>query len=67
VVEGALCRWRCASGVGGVKDLKRTRGENFLSVERAMRALDIYIGGQMRDTRSLRRVAHFFKRVDHYF
>jgi hypothetical protein len=44
VVEGALRRWRRAPGVGGVKDLKRA-SDNLLSVERAARAPDIYIGG----------------------
>jgi hypothetical protein len=66
-VEGALRRgWR-APGVGGVEYLKCVSGENLLSVERAARALDIYIGGQMRDTRSLRCVAHLFRRIAHYF
>jgi hypothetical protein len=42
-VEGALRRQRCARGVGSIEDLKRVSGENLLSVERAARALDIYI------------------------
>jgi hypothetical protein len=66
VVEGALRRWRRAPGVGGVKDLKRA-SDNLLSVERAARAPDIYIGDQMRDVRSLRHVTHFVRRVAHYF
>jgi hypothetical protein len=62
-VEGALRRrWR-APGIGGVEDLKRVSGENLLNVERAARAPDIYIRGQMRDAHSLRHVAHFFRRV----
>jgi hypothetical protein len=40
-----LHRRQCAPGVGGVEDLKRTSGKNLLSVERAARAPDIYIGG----------------------
>jgi hypothetical protein len=66
-VEGTLRRgWRAPSVVG-VEYLKRVSGKNLLSVERAARALDIYIGGQMRDTRSLRCVAHLFRRIAHYF
>jgi hypothetical protein len=64
---GAFRRGWCAPGVGGVEYLKRVSGENLLSVERAARALDIYIGGQMRDTRSLRCVAHLFRCIAHYF
>jgi hypothetical protein len=60
-VKGALCRWRRAPGIGSVEDLKHTSGKNLLSVERVMCAPDIYIGGQMRDARSLRCVAHFFQ------
>jgi hypothetical protein len=66
-VEGALRRWRRALGICSVKDLKHASGEILLSVERATHAPDIYIGGQMRDTRSLRHIVHFFKRVAHYF
>jgi hypothetical protein len=54
-------------GGGSVEDLKRASGENLLSVEWAARAPDIYIGGQMCDARSVRRVTHFFRRVTHYF
>jgi hypothetical protein len=50
-----------ASGVGSVKDLMHVSGKNLLSVERAARAPDIYIGGQMHDACSLRHVAHFFQ------
>jgi hypothetical protein len=35
-------------------------GENLLSVKRAACTPDIYIMGQIRDARSLRRVAHYF-------
>jgi hypothetical protein len=67
VVEGALHRrWR-APGGGGVEDLNRASGENLLSVERAAHTPDIYIGGQMRDARSVRHVSHFFRRATHYF
>jgi hypothetical protein len=59
-VKGTLRRRRRASDVGGVKYLKRTSGENLLSVEWVTHAPDIYIGGQMRDTRSLRHVTHYF-------
>jgi hypothetical protein len=59
-VKGTLRRRRRASDVGGVKYLKRASGENLLSVEWVTHAPDIYIGGQMRDTRSLRRVTHYF-------
>jgi hypothetical protein len=66
-VEGELRRrWR-ALGVGGGVLQKRVSGKNLLSVERAACAPDIYIGGQMRDVRSLRRIAHFFKCGAHYF
>jgi hypothetical protein len=66
-VEGTLHRrWR-ALGVGGIEDLKRASDKNLLSVERAVRAPVIYIGGQMCDARSLMRVTHFFRRVTHYF
>jgi hypothetical protein len=58
-VEGALDRRRRAPGVGGVEDLKRASGENLLSVERAARAPDIYIGGHMRDMHSLRCITDF--------
>jgi hypothetical protein len=61
-VEGVLRRWWRAPGVGGVEDLKHVSGKNFLSVERAARTPDIYIGSQMRNARSLRCVAHFFRR-----
>jgi hypothetical protein len=45
-VKGALHRqWR-APGIGGVEDLKHASGENLLSVERAVRAPDIYIGAR---------------------
>jgi hypothetical protein len=65
-VEGALRRrWR-ALGVGGGVLQKRVSGKNLLSVERAARAPDIYNGGEMCDTRSLRRIAHFFRHVTHY-
>jgi hypothetical protein len=53
-------------GGGGVEDLKRANGEKLLSVERAARAF-IYIGVQMHDARLMRRVAHFVRRVAHYF
>jgi hypothetical protein len=66
-IEGALHRWWHASSIGSIEDLKRASGENLLSVEQATRAPDIYIGGQLRDARSLRRVAHFFRCVAHYF
>jgi hypothetical protein len=72
-VEAATCsrvkrsRVRSVGGGGGVEDLKRATGENLLSVERAARSPDIYIGGQMRDTHSVKRVAHFFRRATHYF
>jgi hypothetical protein len=66
-VEGMLHRRWCALRVGGVEDLKRMSGENLLSVVRAARTPDIYIRGQMRDVHSLRRIAHFFKCVAHYF
>jgi hypothetical protein len=52
---------------GGVEDLKRASGENLLSVERAAHTPDIYIGGQMSDARSVRRVSHFFRRATHHF
>jgi hypothetical protein len=45
-VEGALRRRRRAPGVGGIKNLKRAGGKNLLSVERATRAPDIYIGAR---------------------
>jgi hypothetical protein len=45
-VEGALHRRWHALGVGGVEDLKHASGENLLSVERAVRAPDIYIGAR---------------------
>jgi hypothetical protein len=45
---------------GSVEDLKRASGENLVSVERAAHIPDIYIGGQMRDARSVRHVSHFF-------
>jgi hypothetical protein len=78
VVEGALYRRRCALGVGGVEvcfisgrgsgggveDLKHTSGENLLSVERAAHAPDIYIGGQMRDERSVWRVVYYLEMRD---
>jgi hypothetical protein len=73
-VKGALRRRRCAPGVdgveacsingrggGSVEDLKCASGENLLSVEWATCAPDIYIGGQMHDTCSVRHVAHFFR------
>jgi hypothetical protein len=66
VVEGVLRRRRCAPGVGGVKDLKHASDKKLLSVERATRAPNIYIGGQMRDAHSLRHIAHFFRRIVHY-
>jgi hypothetical protein len=59
-------RWR-APGIGAVEDLKRASDENLLSVERAARAPDIYIGGQMRDVCSLRCAAYFFRCVKYYF
>jgi hypothetical protein len=65
--KGVLHRRRRASSVGGVEDLKRACGENLLSVEQTARTPDIYIGGQMHDVHSLRCVAHFFRRVAHYF
>jgi hypothetical protein len=58
-VEGTLCRQRRAPGIGGVEYLKHASGKNFLSVERAACATDIFIGGQMRDVRSLRCVAQY--------
>jgi hypothetical protein len=72
-VKGVLRRQQCAPGVGGIevcsvsgrgggggiKDLKRASGENLLSVEWAAHAPDIFIGGQMRDARSVRCIAHF--------
>jgi hypothetical protein len=58
-VEGALRRRRCAPGISGVEDLKRASGKKLLSVGRAESAPDIYIGGQMRDMPSLKRIAHF--------
>jgi hypothetical protein len=45
-VEGALRRRWPALGVGGIKDLKYTSGKILLSVERAVRAPDIYIGAR---------------------
>jgi hypothetical protein len=66
-IEGVIHRRRHAPGIGGIKDLTRASGENLLSVERAARAPDIYIGGQMRDAHLLRCVAHFFRHVAHYF
>jgi hypothetical protein len=80
-VEGTLCRRQHAPSVGdveecsvsgrgggaGIEDLKHASGKNLLSVERAAHAPDINIGGQMRDARSVRRVAHFFRRVTHHF
>jgi hypothetical protein len=72
-VEAVTCsgvkrsRVRSVGSGGGVEDLKRATGENLLSVERAARSPDIYIGGQMRDTHSVKRVAHFFGRATHYF
>jgi hypothetical protein len=60
-VEAMACsRGEVIEGVGNVEDLKRASGENLLSVERAAHAPDIYIGDQMRDTRSLRRIALLF-------
>jgi hypothetical protein len=80
-VNGALCRWRHAPDIGGIKacsvsgqeggddveDLKRASGENLLSVERAAHAPDIYMAGQMRDAHSVRRVTHFERHIAHYF
>jgi hypothetical protein len=60
-VKGVLCRRRRAPAVGSVEDLKHASGKNLLSVERVTCTPDIYIGGQMRDMRSLRCVAHFFQ------
>jgi hypothetical protein len=45
-VEGALRRRRHALGIGSIEDLKRVSGEILLSVERATRAPDIYIGAR---------------------
>jgi hypothetical protein len=45
-VEGVLRRRRRAPGIGGVEDLKRVSGKNLLSVERAARTPDIYIGAR---------------------
>jgi hypothetical protein len=45
-VEGALRRRRRAPGIGGIEDLKLVSEENLLSVERATRAPDIYIGAR---------------------
>jgi hypothetical protein len=56
-------RLRVCSIGDGVEDLKHASGKNLLSVELAVRAPDIYIGGQMCDVRSLRHIAHFFRRV----
>jgi hypothetical protein len=67
VVKGVLRRRWHAPGIGDVEDLKRASGKNFLCVEQAVRTADIYIGGQMHNARSLRRVTHFFRRVMHYF
>jgi hypothetical protein len=67
VIEGALRRRRHAPGVCGIEDLKCVSDKSLLSVERATRAPDIYIGGQMRHVRSLRCIAHFFRHVVHYF
>jgi hypothetical protein len=81
VVAGTLCMWQRAPSVGdieecsvssrggggGIEDLKHASGKNLLCVERAAHALDINIGGQMRDVRSVRRVAHFFRRAAHHF
>jgi hypothetical protein len=66
-VKGALPWRRRALGIGGVEHLKHVSGKKLLSVELAARAPDIYIGGQMRDVHSLRRIAHFSRRVVHYF
>jgi hypothetical protein len=66
-VEGALRRQWHAPGFDGIEDLKRASGEILLSVEWAGCTPDIYIGGQMRDVHSLRRVAHFFRRIANYF
>jgi hypothetical protein len=66
-VEGVLRRrWR-APGIGGVEYLKRASGKKLLGVERAARTPDIYIRSQMHGARSLRRIAHFFRCVAHYF
>jgi hypothetical protein len=59
--EGALCSRRRALSVGDVEDLKCTSGENLLSVERATRVPDIYVGGQMHDAHSLWHVTYFFQ------
>jgi hypothetical protein len=65
--EGALCTRRRALSVGDVEDLKCTSGENLLSVERATRVPDIYVGGQMHDAHSLWHITYFFRHVAHYF
>jgi hypothetical protein len=44
--RGALRRRRRALGIGGVEDLNRASDKNLLSVERAARAPDIYIGAR---------------------
>jgi hypothetical protein len=59
VLEGVLRRQQRAPSVGVVEVLKCASGKILLSVKRATRAPDIYIGGKMRDTRSLRCVTHF--------
>jgi hypothetical protein len=60
-VEAMACSGgEVIEGVGNIEDLKRASGKNLLSVERAAHAPDIYIGGQMHDTRSLRRVTLLF-------
>jgi hypothetical protein len=67
-VKGTLRRRRRAPGVGGdVEDLNRVSGKILLSVEQATRSPDIYIGSQMLNTCLVRRVAHFFRHVAHYF
>jgi hypothetical protein len=67
VLEGVLRRRQRALSVGVIEVPKCVSGKILLSVKRAARAPDIYIGDKMRDTRSLRCITHFFRRVAHYF
>jgi hypothetical protein len=45
-IEGALHKRRRALSIGGIEDLKCASGKNLLSVERAVRTHDIYIGAR---------------------
>jgi hypothetical protein len=60
-------RLRARSIGGGVEDLKRASGKNLLGVERAMRALDIYIGGPDAQRAFIETHRSFFRCVTHYF